>query len=253
MTDPANLLVGRRGGRPRHRGGGPTPDTAGARSPTSVILADGSSARRSVCDCEMSDHEYVWQHCVPGRWRPVPMSWWPSDDAVRAVIDGKGPWPSLSPVSNGVFVPFDVDKYDGLAVVVGYGRNRKGREVLGSDEFQQNEAGTWEHLAGGGNGWSPRQRWDLLDGRDSLHLRTRGSSGKSPFDARREFSFAVFSCGPAVTTVEVDRRKGKRIADVSAGPGWLTVLWTPDDHAEVSAYTADGRHSFLWTSADVAA
>ena len=178
----------------------------------------------------------------------MPMIWWPSDDVVSAVIDGEGSWPSLSPVSNGAFVPFDVDKYDGLAVVLGYGRNRKGREVLGSDEFQLNESGTWEHLSGGGSGWSPRQRWDLQDGRGVLHLRMEGSSGTSPFDARRKFSFAAFLCGPAVTTVEVDRRHGIRIADVSAGPGWLTVLWTPDDPAVVTAYTADGRQSFLWTS-----
>jgi hypothetical protein len=61
-------------------------------------------------------------------------------------------------------------------------------------------------------------------------------------------SFAVFGCGPAVTTVEVGRRLGTRIADVSAGPGWLAVLWTAEDPATVTAYSADGRQSFLWTS-----
>jgi hypothetical protein len=181
------------------------------------------------------------------------MLWWPSDDVVSAVIDGGGPWPSLSPESNGIFVPFDVDKYDGLAVVIGYGRNRKGREVLGSDEFQQNDAGTWEHLAGGGHGWSPSQRWDLPSEREALHFRMGGSSGESPFDARRKFSFAAFLCGPAVTTVEIERRHGIRIADVSAGPGWLAILWTSDDPAVVRAYTADGRQSFLWSSPSEAA
>jgi hypothetical protein len=181
------------------------------------------------------------------------MIWWPSDDLVRAVVDGGGPWPSLSPVSNGTFVPFDVDKYDGLAVVIGYGRNRKGREVLGSDEFQLNEAGAWEHVSGAGSGWSPRQRGDLPAAREALHLRMGGSSGESPFDARRRVSFAVFLCGPAVTRVEIDRRHGSRIADVSAGPGWLAILWTSDDPAVVRAYTADGRQSFLWSSPSEAA
>jgi hypothetical protein len=178
----------------------------------------------------------------------VPMNWWPSDDAVSAVIDGEGPWPALAPVAQGMFVPFDVDTYDGLAVVVGHGRNRKGREVLGTDEFQRNEAGVWEHLSGGGSGWSPEQRWDLQEGRDALQVRMEGSSGRSPFDARRELSFAVFLCGPAVTTVEVARRLGTRIADVSAGPGWLAVLWTAGDPATVTAQSADGRQSFRWTS-----
>ena len=183
----------------------------------------------------------------------MPMLWWPSDDVVSAVIDGEGPWPTLSPASNGTCVPFDVDKYEDLAVVVGHGRNRKGRQVLGLDQFQQNEAGTWEHLAGSGSAWSLGQRWDLQEARDALHFRMGGSSGTSPFDARREFSFAVFMCGPAVTTVEVDRRQGTRIADVSAGPGWLAVLWTPDDPAVVTAFTADGRQSFLWSSLNHAA
>jgi hypothetical protein len=183
----------------------------------------------------------------------VPMNWWPSDDAVSAVIDSEGPWPATTPVSNGSFVPFDVDRYDGLAVVIGRGRNRKGRDVLGSDEFQQDETGTWQHLSGSGFGWSLQQRWELPEGRDALHFRMGGSSGQSPFDVRRQFSFAVFMCGPAVTTVEVDRRHGIRIADVSAGPGWLAVLWTPEDGAALTAHAADGRHSFHWTSPDEAA
>lgn len=79
-------------------------------------------------------------------------------------------------------------------------------------------------------------------------MRMEGSTGTSPFDARREFSFAVFLCGPAVTTVKVDRRHGTRVADVDGGPGWLTVLWTPGDVAAVTAYAADGHESFFWTS-----
>jgi hypothetical protein len=180
----------------------------------------------------------------------VPMIWWPNDAVVRAVIDGEGPWPTRSPVTNGAFVPLDVDKYDGLAVVTGHGRNRKGRDVLGSDAFQQNEAGVWEHSASSGSSWSPEQRWDLQDGREALQLRMGGSSGRSTFEARREFSFAVFLCGPAVSRVEVDRPQGIRKADVSAGPGWLTVLWTADDPAGVTAYTAAGRQSFVWTSSN---
>ncbi len=178
----------------------------------------------------------------------MPMNWWPDDELVRAVIDSERPWPSHAPVSYGTFEVFDVDTYDDLAVVIGHGRNRKHREVLGSDEFQRDETGRWRHLSGGGSGWSPRQRWDLPDGRDALHLRMAGSSGPSPFEARRAFSFQVFFCGPAVTTVEVERQHGVRTADVSAGPGWLTALWTPDDPATVTAYAADGRQSFLWTS-----
>ena len=81
----------------------------------------------------------------------------------------------------------------------------------------------------------------------------QGSSGESPFDARRRLSFVVFLCGPAVASVEISRRHGVRIADVNAGPGWLAVLWTSDDPAVVRAYTADRRQSFLWASPNEAA
>jgi hypothetical protein len=180
----------------------------------------------------------------------MPMNWWPSDEAVGAVIDSEGPWPSRSPVWTGTCTPFDVDRYDGLAVVVGHGRNRKGREILGSDEFQQARNGAWEHLGGSGSSWSTKLRWDMPEAREALHYRMGGSSGSSPFDDRRPFSFALFLCGPAVTKVEVARRQGIRVADVSAGPGWLAVLWTPGDPATVTAFTAIGEQSFLWTSRD---
>ena len=36
-------------------------------------------------------------------------------------------------------------------------------------------------------------------------------------------------------------------------PGWLAVLWTPDDPAVVRAYSADGRQTFLWTAPNDAA
>jgi hypothetical protein len=183
----------------------------------------------------------------------MPMNWWLSDDTVSEVMDSEGPWPSRSPAFNGLFVPLDVDKYDGLAVVIGHGRNRKGREVLGSDEFQQDHTGKWEHLRGGGSGWSLKQRWDLEDAREALHYRMGGRSGTSPFDARREFSFAAFLCGPSVGSVEVHRRHGSRIADVSTGPGWLSVLWTPHDPATVTAYAVGGHQSFVWTSPNNAA
>ena len=72
----------------------------------------------------------------------------------------------------------------GLAVVIGHGRNRKGREVLGWDGFQQNEPGTWEHLRG-------RREWvdaDATQGppdrqQTRFQVRMGGSSGESPFDA----------------------------------------------------------------------
>jgi hypothetical protein len=177
----------------------------------------------------------------------MPMNWWMSNEVVQAVVDSEGPWPSLSPAFTGTCTTFDVDRYDGLAVVVGYGRNRKGREVLGSDEFQRGRNGTWEHLGGGGTSWSTRPRWDMPEGRDALHFRMGGSSGTSIFDDRRPFSFVVLLCGPAVMTVEVARQQGIRVADVSAGPGWLTALWTPGDPVTVTAFSATGEQTSRWT------
>ena len=35
---------------------------------------------------------------------------------------------------------------------------------------------------------------------------------------------------------------------MSSGPGWLGVLWTPDDLATVDAFNPDGTQTFTWTS-----
>src|ERR1700728_153306 len=112
-----------------------------------------------------------------------------------------------------------------------------------SNRTKQERGSTWRVAGVGGRrgnaGTSKTKErpstcgWEVRP--ESLHSMPDASS---PF-------FAVFLCGPAVTTVEVDRRHGIRVADVSAGPGWLSVLWTADDPAVVSAYTADRRRSFL--------
>ena len=59
------------------------------------------------------------------------------------------------------------------------------------------------------------------------HPHLGGSSGKFPFEARPQYSYMVFLCGPDVATVRIQRSDGIRTADVNVGPGWLAVLWTP--------------------------
>ncbi len=177
----------------------------------------------------------------------MPRHWWPSLDAMSAIIESAGPWPSPSPTSNGTFLPLDVDKYDGLAIVVGYGEDRHGREALGTDEFQEMETGKWNRLGGGSSGHRLHLREDdLNDARQALHLRMSGTYEESQFDDRRALSLAVFVCGSEVATVKVDRLLGTRTADVSLGPGWLAALWTPTDPASIRAYTGEGELSFSW-------
>ena len=67
-----------------------------------------------------------------------------------------------------------------------------------------------------------------------------------PFEAKPEFGHAVFLCGPDVATVEIRRKRGGRTADVRVGPGWLSVVSTKDDPAEVLAFTARGLQTFSW-------
>ena len=178
----------------------------------------------------------------------MPRQWWPDIESVNAVIDTEGLWPSSYPESNGRFVPLDVDRHEGFAVVVGFGPARHGRDVLGFDEFDQTDAGLWDRRGGGGSeGHDLGERQSLIVGRNALHLRGIGDTGWSAFEERPQFGHAVFLCGPDVFNVEIRRHRGVRTADVQVGPGWLSVVWAKDDPAEVLAFTAQGSQTFSWT------
>jgi hypothetical protein len=153
---------------------------------------------------------------------------------------------SLSPKSNGRFMPLDVDKREGFAIVVGFGPNRHGRDVLGFDEFQETDAGLWDRQGGGGGDHDLDERGSLVAGMEALHLHSSGDSGWSAFEAKPPLEFAIFLCGPDVGTVEVRRHRGVRTADVQGGPGWLGVVWAKEDPAEVLAFTTQGENVFSW-------
>lgn len=177
----------------------------------------------------------------------MPRQWFPESKGAKALIESEGPWPSSSPESNGSFLPLDVDRYESFAVVVGFGPNRHGRGVLGSDRFERTDSGLWNHLGGSGGGHDLAERRNLNAGRRALLLRMSGNTGWTLLQARAEFEYAVILCGPDVVTVEIRRQRGIRTADVRTGPGWLAVLWTNDDPAEVVAFTGQGAQTFSWT------
>lgn len=179
----------------------------------------------------------------------MPRQWWPTVESAGAVIESPEVWPAASPQSNGTFTPLDVDRHHSLAIVVGYGPTRlQGDPALGVDEFLELEKGRWSHLGGSASGTPLEQRQRLQEPSQELQLRLGGTSGKFLLEERPQYSYSVFLCGPDVATVRVQRSHGRRTADVSSGPGWLGVLWTPDDLATVDAFTADGTQTFTWTS-----
>jgi hypothetical protein len=183
----------------------------------------------------------------------LPRQWWPDYESVRATIENAGPWPSLFPRSNGRFVPLDVDRYGNCAVVLGFGQNHKGKDVLDFDEFECTGAGLWNRLGGGGSGHDLGARENVDIAREALHLRIGGNSGSALFEPSAEFGFVVFLCGLEVASVEVRRQLGVRTANVGTGPGWLAVLWTRDDPAEVVAFAGGGEQTFSWTPPSEAA
>jgi hypothetical protein len=177
----------------------------------------------------------------------VPTNWLPDVESVNAVIDSKGPWPAPSPQSNGRFVALDVDRHGGLAVVVGFGPNLRGIDVLRTEEFKRTETGQWEWVSGGGGSHDLNERSRSLIERQTLHLRMSGKSGWTPLNPRTWIEHAVFLCGLDVASVEIRRRGGVRIADVRTGPGWLGVVWAEGDPPEVVAFAAQGSQTFSWT------
>lgn len=179
----------------------------------------------------------------------MPRQWWPSVESVGVVIEGKEVWPAASPQSYGMFTPLDVDRHRDLAIVVGYGpTGSEGDPSLGVDAFHKVENGRWRHLGGAASGTPLEQRQPLQKGRQELHPHLGGSSGKFPFEARPQYSYMVFLCGPDVATVRIQRSDGIRTADVNVGPGWLAVLWTPEGAATVTAFGSDGTATSTWTS-----
>ena len=93
------------------------------------------------------------------------------------------------------------------------------------------------------------QRQRLQERSQELQPRLGGSCREILLEERPRYSYMVFLCGPDVATVRVHRsHPDQRTADVRLGPGWLAVLWTPDDLATVNAFTADGTQTFTWTS-----
>ena len=176
----------------------------------------------------------------------VPTNWWPDVETANAVIESEGPWPSPFPQSNGRFVALDVDRHGGLAVVVGFGPNLDGTEVLRSDEFKRTEAEGWEWVSGGGGSQELDERSKRNIERRTLHLRMSGKSGWTPSKPRPWIEHAVFLCGQDVVSVEIRRRGSVRIADVRAGPGWIGVVWNEGEPPEVAAFTGEGSQTFIW-------
>jgi len=172
---------------------------------------------------------------------------WLDEQIALAVIDSPGPWPARWVSSDAAFVPLDVDTYDRFAMVLCFGDDDLvTHKVVGFGVFEDTGAGRWRRVFGGAGG---RDGMDLLDrqrlegdDRQRLHLRQHDS-----WESQARSQQVVFLCGPDVATVEIRRQRGTRVAEVSEGPGWLGVLWTPDTPPEVVAFAADGAQTFHWT------
>jgi hypothetical protein len=176
---------------------------------------------------------------------PDSPQWWGDSELVPTLIDSAGPWPISVATSNGVCVPLDVDRCGDLAVVVAFGvLPGLGTEGVADATFDKDRTGRWRRRNGGGSGYGLNERWDVpSDGRFALHLKVHAGWGSHPTDA-------IFLCGPEVAIVEVERRDSLRRADVKEGPGWLGIIWPPDDPPLVRVYDAGGRETDVWTPPD---
>lgn len=174
---------------------------------------------------------------------------WLDEETALALLDSPGPWPARSASSDAAFVPLDVDSYDRFTMVLCFGDEEVLRsKVVGFGVFEDTGARRLRRVYGGAGG---RDGMDLLDRqrlhgdeRQRLHLRQHDAWEGS--QARTHP--LVWLCGPDVASVEIRRHHGTRVADVSDGPGWLAVLWVPDNPLEVVAFASDGTQTFRWTA-----
>ena len=173
---------------------------------------------------------------------------WLDEDIAHALLDSPGPWPARSASSDATFVPLDVDSYDCFAMVLCFGVAGILRsKVVGFGVFEDTGAGRLRRTYGGAGG---ADGMDILLDRQSLHRDDRGLLHLRQHDSwgtRARTQQVVWLCGPDVATVEIRRQGGTRVAEVSEGPGWLAMLWTPDSSPEVVAFAADGTQTFRWT------
>ena len=101
----------------------------------------------------------------------MPRGWWPTVESARVVIEGEDVWPAASPQSNGVFTPLDVDRYQSLAIVVGYGPTPLGGEpALGVDDSIMRRAVN-------GITWAERPRVPRWSGVNKAKLEDRSYNG----------------------------------------------------------------------------
>jgi hypothetical protein len=172
--------------------------------------------------------------------------WWGDSELVLTLIESPGPWPVSVARSNGICVPLDVDRYGDLAMIVAFGP-LPGVETEGvaGATFAKDRTGTWRRRNGGGSGYRSNERSHVPDETScELLLKVHAGWGSHPTDA-------IFLCGPEVARVDVKRRNSLRTADVSEGPGWLGIIWPPDDPPLVRAYDAGGEGVFAWAPPDI--
>jgi hypothetical protein len=167
------------------------------------------------------------------------------DAVIEAALDGPGPWPVSSTVRTQDVEVVDVDRYERRAVVIAaIAEDSHGDGATLNAAVFRREEGTWRWLGGGGIGWARdpllvRQEW----GDNDHHLKVPSKGWHAPLGKRgsKPACDATLLCSPAVSSLTVNRPGGRRIVDVSTGPGWIGIVWPEASEPSVTAFDAGGN------------
>lgn len=162
--------------------------------------------------------------------------------ALRAALDLPGPWPSTTTARTRSVEVLDVDRYDGLGVVLAAVERLDLGLFLLASVFRREEA--WRPMFGGGS--TSGEMDPILErqriGPATFILRRGGGRHRArPHEHGPDVCYAEVICSGAVASVVVDRPSHRRVAAVTVGPGWISIVWPEGPEPRVTALGPAGE------------
>ena len=169
----------------------------------------------------------------------------PEQALIRQALDLAGPWPALTTSRIQNVEVLDVDRYQGIGVVLSaIERSSLSRgPALQVDVFRRDNG--WQPVGGAGTGpWNEDPLVQRRGWTDTTKVILRSGGGRfrpGPHGHGPTVCYAKVSCSSAVASVVVDRPSDRRFLNVREGPGWFAIVWPEGSEPRVTAFGAAGE------------